>query len=98
MAEIAFSARAVGDLERIFEFLATENPALALETVSAIRSGIQVLADHPLIGRPATRQRRELILSRGRTGYVALYRYATELDKILILAVRHQREAGYRIV
>jgi plasmid stabilization system protein ParE len=40
--------------------------------------------------------RRALILSRGRFGYVAKYRWVPAKDVILILAVRHQLEAGYK--
>ena len=98
MAEVTFASRALSDLERIFEFLAPDDPSVALDTVKAIRSGIGVLARHPFIGRSGARGRRELILSRGKSGYVALYRYDPGLDEVLVLAVRHQREAGYRIV
>jgi plasmid stabilization system protein ParE len=98
VAEVTFASRALTDLERIFEFLATGNPAIAFATVQAIRTGIEVLANHPFIGRPSARGRRELILSRGKSGYVALYRYDPGLDKVLVLAIRHQREAGYRVV
>lgn len=98
MAEVTFASRALADLERIFEFLATNNPHVAFATVQAIRTGVEVLASHPFIGRPAAHGRRELMLSRGKSGYVALYRYEPGLDKVLVLAVRHQREAGYRVV
>jgi plasmid stabilization system protein ParE len=85
-------------LERILEFLASDNPSVALATAQAIRSGVEVLASHPFLGRPTAHGRRELILSRGKSGYVALYRYDPGLDKVLVLAIRPQREAGYRIV
>jgi len=49
-----------------------------------------------LLGRQAEDGRRELILSRGRFGYVAKYRWVPAEDVILILAVRHQLEAGYK--
>lgn len=38
---------------------------------------------------------RELVISRGRSGYVALYRYLPRRDRIDVLAIRRQREAGY---
>jgi hypothetical protein len=38
---------------------------------------------------------RELIISRGKTGYIALYEYDETADVVLVLAIRHQREAGY---
>jgi len=34
-------------------------------------------------------------LSRGKDGYIAKYRWLPVDDVVLILAVRHQREAGY---
>jgi hypothetical protein len=50
----------------------------------------------PLLGRPAEDGRRELVLLRGRYGYVAKYRWVPAEDVALILAVRHQLEAGYK--
>jgi plasmid stabilization system protein ParE len=60
-----------------------------------IAEAIDVLANHPLIGRPAEKGLRELVISRGHSGYVALYSYEPLEDAVLILAFRHQREAGY---
>jgi plasmid stabilization system protein ParE len=37
---------------------------------------------------------RELVISRGKSGYVALYSYERNSDTILILTIRHQREVG----
>jgi plasmid stabilization system protein ParE len=34
------------------------------------------------------------VLSVGASGYVALYRFDEKRDAVLILRVRHQREAG----
>jgi hypothetical protein len=47
-------------------------------------------------GRPAEDGQRELVLSPGRYGYVAKYRWVPAEDVVLILAVRHQLEAGYK--
>jgi hypothetical protein len=38
---------------------------------------------------------RELVIPFGNSGYVALYRYEPGDDAVLILAFRHQKEAGY---
>jgi plasmid stabilization system protein ParE len=95
MARIEVTARALRDLERLFDFIASENPAGAGEQLLSIRRAFELLADHPLIGRPAEDGRRELVLSRGRYGYIAKYRWLAAEEIVLILAVRHQREAGY---
>jgi len=55
---------------------------------------LRSLRDHPLIGRPVEHDLRELLISRGRTGYIALYRYNPVTDRVLVLRVRHQREPG----
>ena len=62
----------------------------------SVRPAFEVLADHPLLGRAAEDGRREIVLSRGRYGYIAKCRWMPADDVVLILAVRHQLEAGYR--
>jgi plasmid stabilization system protein ParE len=95
MARISYASRALSDLERISDFLADQGLAAQLEALDLIDEAITVLARHPLIGRPAEHDMRELVISQGRTGYVALYSHEVESDAVLILAVRHQREAGF---
>jgi plasmid stabilization system protein ParE len=63
---------------------------------AAIVDAVMILERHPYIGRPVRGRLRELVISYGRTGYVALYRVAARGDHAEILAIRHQREAGYR--
>ena len=96
MALVSYSEQALRDFERLFEFLAQDDALLASAVVSAIADAMSVLARHPEIGRPAEQGLCELIISRGRTGYVALYRYNNVTDAVLVLALRHQKEAGYQ--
>lgn len=95
MAQVVYTEQALSDLEQIFEFLAEKNPAQATEAVLLIREALKVLERHPFIGRLGQHNRRELIISRGRSGYVALYRHLEGDESVLVLAIRHQREAGY---
>ena len=95
MALVVYSERALSDFESIFEFIADEDPTLAAQTVSIIQDAITILERHPLIGRAVESELRELVISRGRTGYVALYSYLEVDNIVLALALRHQREAGY---
>src|SRR5208283_5158618 len=96
MARVQVTTRALADLERLFDFLADHNPKLARERMLSVRRAFELLSDHPLLGRPAEDGRRELILSRGKFGYVAKYRWVPADDVVLILTVRHQLEAGYQ--
>ncbi|MGB8339401.1 MAG: type II toxin-antitoxin system RelE/ParE family toxin, partial [Burkholderiales bacterium] len=63
--------------------------------IDNIADAIEILQRHPLIGRPQENEKHELLISRCKTGYVALYRYDESLDIVFALAIRHQREAGY---
>ncbi len=95
MARIIYSEQALGDLERLTDFLLKSDAGAALETVGLIEEAVSILARHPLVGRSVEHGLRELVISRGRTGYVALYSVEENADAILLLAIRHQREAGY---
>jgi plasmid stabilization system protein ParE len=95
MATVEIAQEALADLERLFDFIAAKNPQKAREQFLNVREALELLADHSLLGRPAEDGRRELILSRGRYGYIAKYRWLPAEDVVLILAVRRQLEAGY---
>lgn len=96
MAALIYSRRALADVEALVDFLMEQDAVAAGETFDLLSEAIAVLERHPLIGRPVEHGLRELVVSRGRTGYVALYRFREQEDVVLILAIRHQREAGYR--
>lgn len=95
MACLIYSSRAFDDLDRLADFLVDTDPVAAGETVDLITEAVAILKRHPLIGRPAEDKLRELVVSRGKTGYIALYSYEAEYDTVLILAIRHQRESGF---
>ena len=95
---IVFDTGALDDLERIFEFNAQRDPAMALDHVEVVRSAVAMLDAHPEIGQPAGRRStlREFVISRGKTGYIALYEYSPIEKLVRVVAIRHQREVGYR--
>ena len=94
MAQIIYSNEAFADFERIIEFLLNASPPSVDKIVTNIQSAISILADHPLIGRKRDSFRRELIISYGGSGYIAMYRYEPAYDVERNLRIRHQREAG----
>lgn len=95
MAHVIYAERALSDLVRFTDFLVQAEPTAALETVDLISEAVHVLENHPLIGHSAEQGLRELIISLGKSGYVALYSYELEQDTVLVLSIRHQREAGF---
>ena len=96
MATVYFSARALADIDRLFDFITEHDPASAGRAAQRIADATHILRDHSLIGRPVRGDIRELVISSGRTGYVALYRLRDGVATVQILTIRHQRVAGYR--
>jgi plasmid stabilization system protein ParE len=92
LATLRFTPAALLDLERLAAFLRESDTVLASETVPLILNGLKVLSSHPLIGRPIDGGRRELLVFRGRSGYVAQYAFRPAADEVVALAIRHQRE------
>jgi plasmid stabilization system protein ParE len=97
LARVVYSAAALEDLERIMDFLVeNSSPQSTATALAQISAAIDVLATHPRIGRRVRAQLRELVISHGAAGYLALYRFDASLDVVAIARIRHQREAGYR--
>ena len=92
MATVRLLPAAHADLERLVDFLLEADPHAATQTPALIFQGLRVLQEHPLIGRPIHVNRRELVIFRGRTGYLVQYHYDSSDDEVLVLAIRHQRE------
>lgn len=93
---VFYSARALSDIDRLFEFLVRENATAAGHAAAVIVDAVSILGRHPFVGRPVRGAIRELVISHGRSGYVALYRLSRPQRRIEVLALRHLREAGYR--
>jgi addiction module RelE/StbE family toxin len=96
MARISYAGQALADLERISDFL-SNGGGDAMEALDLIDEAVAILARHPFIGRQVEEGLRELVISQGKTGYVALYSIEAEYDAVLVLAIRHQREAGWNV-
>jgi plasmid stabilization system protein ParE len=96
MPRLRWSQPALADLARLYDFLAPKSPDAPRRAVATIRRGVKALATHPEIGRPVDGmlpEFREWVIEFGHGAYVALYHF--DGRQIVILAVRHGREAGY---
>lgn len=95
MPHLIWTPPALADVQRLYRFLAPKDTQAARRAVKAIRAGAKILAHQPRIGRPVEEmdpEFREWLIDFGNSGYVVLYRL--DGDRVGILAVRHQREAG----
>ena len=95
MTRVRLAPGVIEDLDRIVEHLHHHESDGAEARAGEIISAFDVLADNPLIGRPAGDDKRELVIGRGSHGYLALYRYMAEFDTVFVLAVKAQRETGF---
>lgn len=96
MPRLIWTPEALRGVQRCHRFLAGKNPAAASRAVRAIREGMRTLEAHPGAGRPVEHLPpgfREWPIPFGASGY--LVRYRVQDDRVVVLAVRHQREAGY---
>jgi plasmid stabilization system protein ParE len=96
MPQLIWSPQALLDVQRLYRFLAPKNQDAAKRAVTAIRQGVKVLSLQPGMGRPVEEMNdefRDWITDFGDSGYVA--RYRMDAENVIILAVRHQKEAGF---
>ncbi len=96
MPRLKWSQPALLDVARLHHFLAPKSRDAAKRAVKAIRQGVKALGKHPEMGRPVEEMSpefREWVIEFGHGAYIALYHF--DGKEIIILAVRHGREAGY---
>jgi len=95
MAQVVYTPNAIRNLQRLYQFLSEKNQDAAGRAIRTIRDRAKLLARFPELGRldPEHPGFRELFITFGAAGYVA--RYRLDGDLVVVLAVRHMREAGY---
>ncbi len=97
MARLIVAPEVQEDFDRIFDFLAAYAPDDVVGRIVEIVAALDILQTSPQIGRFADSDgMREVAISTGASGYLALYRFIPELDVVFIVAVRSQRELRYQ--
>ncbi|HQS97043.1 MAG: plasmid stabilization protein [Novosphingobium sp. 17-62-19] len=97
MPQIIYSTAAIRDLRRLRDFLQPKSADAARRAGEAIVRSVKLLGSHPHIGRMVDdlpEDFREWVIDFGDSGYVA--RYRVDGDVVTVLAIRHQREAGFK--
>lgn len=107
--QVRYTAAAENDLQRLFDFLLIHDLATARRALAAIRKSMELLENFPFTCRKAPMAKtegqllgslnnsaflRELVISFGASGYVALFEIEND-TMVTVLAVRHQRESDY---
>jgi len=96
MPRVKWSQPALLDVVRLYNFLSPKSRGSARRAVKAIRQGVKALGKHPQMGRPVEElplEFREWVIEFGSGAYVVMYHY--DGKEVVILAVRHGREAGW---
>lgn len=96
MSRVELAPEVGDDFERILEHLEQHAGEDTAARIGEIIQAFNALETNPHIGRPTAGDLRELVIGRRSRGYVALYRYVPEIDTVFVLALRGQREAGYK--
>jgi plasmid stabilization system protein ParE len=96
MARIELAPEVLEDFDRFLDYLLKSEAVDVPERIGEIVQSIDVLAHSPMIGRPVSAGLRELVISKGRRGYVALYSYLAAIDTVFVLAIRSQREYDFK--
>ncbi|SAL67646.1 type II toxin-antitoxin system RelE/ParE family toxin [Caballeronia humi] len=94
---IRYTADARADLLRLYAFLLERDAPAARRALETLRKAAEMLESFPYTCRkvePDNAYLRELVVSFGEAGYVALFEIEDERT-VNILAVRHQREDDY---
>lgn len=94
---VRFTPAAAKDLQRLFDFLAEQDMQAAKRARTAIAKGTEFLRTFPFSCRKASLEHpllRELIISFGVNGYVALFEIE-DSQTVTVLAIRHQREEDF---
>lgn len=93
---LTYTSQAIDQLEKIKDVLMEKNPVAGKRVIEVIRIALGKLAQNPELGRPMLEFLgfRELVIGFGNQGYVVKYHYLSGAD-VVVLAIRHQREAGY---
>lgn len=95
--QLRFTEEALEDLKRLYAHSAGNDPASAARALETIGKAWELLEEFPFSCRKAESTNpflRELVISFGTTGYVALFEIENDAV-VTVLAVRHQREEDY---
>lgn len=96
MPQIELAPEVLDDFDRFIDHMAQHGVTDIPDRIDEVLEAIQVLGHSPLIGRPVSGGKRELVIGKGVRGYVALYRYLEDIETVFVLAIRAQREFGFK--
>lgn len=94
MPQIIYTENFIDDFDRVYEFLYEKNSLAAQKLALILEEKLTLLASIPeaftFLG-----DYRVYFLTFGSSGYAILYDYDETADSIVLLRIKHQKEAGF---
>ena len=94
-SEIAWLPGASRDIDRLRNFIKSDNPRAAQRAAKRIIEGVMILQENPGAGIPVENlmDYRDLMLTFGAGEYII--RYREEVNRVVIVRVRHSKEENF---
>ena len=94
MSQIIYTDEFINDFEWLYEFLLDINPITAQKLARLLEEKLELLA---IIPKAFTSfgEFRLYLLQFGSSGYAILYDYNEDSDILVLLRMKHQKEAGF---
>ena len=95
-SEIVWLPGASRDVDRLRDFIKSDNPRAAQRAAKRIIEGVKLLQENPEAGVPVENllDYRDLMLSFGAGDYIIRYRIEMT-SRVTIVRVRHSKEEGF---
>ena len=95
-SELVWLPGATRDVERLRNFIKSENPRAAQRAAKRIIEGVNILQENPEAGVPVENlmDYRDLMLTFGAGEYILRYRQEAA-NRVVIVRIRHSKEEGF---
>jgi|GEM_PF-6474078 len=94
MSQIIYTAEFIGDFELLYTFLHEKNVVAAQKLAMLLENKLELLATIPK-AFPFFGEYRLYLLEFGSSGYAILYDFDEDADLLILLRMKHQKEAGF---
>jgi addiction module RelE/StbE family toxin len=90
--KISYTQMALNDLKRLHAFIDKHNPQAAMKAANRLKSGVERLAEFPLLGKDCSPNEEKEIVLRDLVISKYIVRYMLLSKEIIILRIWHGKE------